>query len=232
MTTRPVAGAPRERPIIFSAGSVRAILQGRKSQTRRLVTGEALNWLAPGMFIPGFVESPYNGLSRLGYRGDRLWVREVAWYDRDEIEGTGRRCFFQDPEPAREVAYRDPTSGSPVLGPIPGAYSPGRYEGAGLVRRSPIFMPRWASRILLEIVGVRIERLRSISPADVIAEGAVYLESEPLHRRWTLDPKSDLRIGTDIAAYAQAWESLHGNRSWRLDPWVWVLEFKRLEVRQ
>lgn len=67
----------RERPILFSGPMVRAILDGRKTQTRRVVKGRALEWLAPGMFAPSFVASPKNDMCHYGAVGDRLWVRET-----------------------------------------------------------------------------------------------------------------------------------------------------------
>ena len=86
----------RERPILFSGAMVRAILDNRKSQTRRVVKGTALDWLAPGMFAPSFVALPENGLSPYGYAGDRLWVRESFGY---QTIGGG----IADLDPAEQV---------------------------------------------------------------------------------------------------------------------------------
>lgn len=194
--------APRERPMIFSGASVRAILEGRKTQTRRLVGGAALD------------------LHRYGTIGDRLWVRETFGFLADPISSrTTRTIVYRATDPGG-LEFRVDGDGYPIEN-VDGSFrSPWS---------SPVFMPRAASRILLEIRGLRIERLRSISSADAIAEGAIQIPDVAPHRAWTMDPRSDLAIGTEVAAYAQGWESLHGRGSWALDPWVWVLEFARIQ---
>jgi len=132
----------RERPILFSAPMVRAILAGQKTQTRRVVKGIALDWLTPGMFTPEYTADPENGLCPYGKPGDRLWVRE-AWAR--TIVGTGTEM----------VVYREGDNRTDYGGP----WKPG------------IHMFRRDSRITLEITGVRVERLQAISEADALAEG-------------------------------------------------------------
>lgn len=187
--------APKERPILFSGPMVTAILSGQKTQTRRVIKGQALEWLAPDMFTPEFVADPENGLCPYGQPGDRLWVRE-AWavphmYDGHKPGGV--------PDTAR-VHYADAGT------------------RGGLLWRSPIFMPRWASRLTLEVVSVRVERLQDITEEDVYAEGAVTVENA--RREGTSVP---LRL------FAWLWDSINGKRpgcSWDDNPWVWVVEFK------
>lgn len=212
---------PRERPIIFGGASVRAILEGRKTQTRRLVKGEQLRMLHPDMFVPEFVASPANrDWQTYGSAGDRLWVREGFAFLADPITAaTTRTIVYRATDPAG-VEFRVDGDGYPVENRDGSFRSPWS---------SPVFMPRAASRILLEVRAVRIERLHAITPADAIAEGAIETGDPSPHRRWSMDPRSDLRIGTELAAYAQGWETLHGKGSWRRDdPWVWVIDFARI----
>jgi hypothetical protein len=120
---------------------VRAILSGAKTQTRRVVKGTALEWLAPDMFTPDFVADPANSLCPFGAPGDLLWVRE-AWA----------------PVPALDGAY-----------PHHAVYrADGRTETRW---RPSIHMPRWASRLTLRVTSVRVERLQAITEEDARAEG-------------------------------------------------------------
>jgi hypothetical protein len=115
--TRKQKGNPRmrERPILFSGEMVRAILDGSKTQTRRVVKGEALKWLAPEMFAPSFVADPANGVCPFGYAGDRLWVRETfrtyegitstSWVG-EEIEPFNDRLPLENPAPQMAIRSR------------------------------------------------------------------------------------------------------------------------------
>lgn len=202
----------RERPILFSAPMVRAILAGTKTQTRRVVMGAPEDWapMQPQVFAPTLIdrhgdEQPgpdaYGAGNEegdcwircpYGQPGDLLWVRE-AW-----------RAFaaFNSRPP------RDITSG-PVWheaqDQVP--FHPTAY---GKLRPS-IHMPRWASRITMEITGVRVERLQDISEADAVAEGVFTDPACPAYD-----------------AYRSLWESIHGPGSWDANPWVWVIEFQRV----
>ena len=188
----------KERPILFSGPMVRAILEGRKTQTRRIVkVNEAGQWvchavrscLNPEESWQRDVmasECPY------GKPVDRLWVRE-AWchYDlwRPGPNGYGRIC------------YR--ASGDEPIASFSNV-KPDRW-------RPSIHMPRWASRITLEVVSVRVERLQDISAKDAIAEGCC-------------DPTSS----TPKRAFEWLWKSINGPGSWEANPWVWVVEFRKL----
>lgn len=217
---------PIERPILFSAPMVRALLAGTKTQTRRVVKPQpdehGLN--RHGDVWPKnwkwFDSSGLDHRCPYGQPGDRLWVREAfsgprceeefapsAWYQADNI------WYWADGNPS---------------------------AGDWTKPRPSIHMPRWASRILLEIVAVRVERLNSISGSDAANEGVQVPCDEsgrPLLRLtgkvqpskfsgkhaqdWTADDY--LRF-----EYAELWESINGPGSWSANPFVWVVEFRRV----
>lgn len=200
----------RERPILFAAPMVRAVLADVKTQTRRALKPAGryrLDLAAPADGGPS--RCPY------GKSGELLWVRE-AW---DFIpEG--------DPGTPNCAGIRYWADGGYELRSPPSDFNPMLY-GKERVRPS-IHMPRWASRITLEIIGVRVERLQDISEADAIAEG---IQRWPLGFRVDVSgaPKHESRTFERAqAAYRWLWQSINGAGSWDLNPWVWVLQFKRL----
>ena len=186
----------KERPILFSAPMVRAILGGRKTQTRRVVkcdgidlAGPCGNRLTGDTFLAGRDWVGNHAILRCPYgeRGDRLWVRET-WA---------------------------PMPGGPITAQNGVIY---RADSDSIwTWRPSIHMPRWASRITLEITAIRVERLQDISAEDCIAEGI----STQLREH---DAICDLQ-----SKYKALWQSIHGPGSWEANPFVWVLEFKRLE---
>ncbi len=188
----------RERQILFKAPMVRAILEGWKTQTRRVVKPQPVGnadvqfRVAAAVTLDGGkqLHCPY------GQPGDRLWVRETHYILDDD-----RVIYMATP-------------------PVDGHWEGGAW-------RPSIHMPRWASRILLEVTAVRVERLQGISEADAKAEG-VYADAA-CNGMYTADgntytTKQDGAAG----AYAELWESIHGDASWDANPWVWVVEFKKL----
>lgn len=199
----------KERPIIFSGPMVKAILVEQKTMTRRVVRGKALEWLQPGMFSPAFVANPENGMCPYGSPGDRLWVRETwaahEYYDgrppRDIPEGVTIECAV---EPHGVITQGD--DHRPIK------------EGERGKWRPSIFMPRWASRITLEITGVRVERLQDISHEDALAEGAKDEDAGSYGF-----PVTSYAIGN----FRLLWDSINAKRgySWESNPWVWVIEF-------
>jgi len=194
----------KERPIIFSESMVRAILDERKTMTRRVIKPQPgnVNHYEKGFvneawqsgFVP--VKCPY------GVPGDLLWVREWHKFESDEL---GKWIKYVD-------NFRLSFRGDEI------SVANANPEFMWNRCRPAIFLPRWASRITLEIVDVRVERLQEISEEDVKAEGV------------PLGECSD-----DLPCHAQGfielWESINFKRGfgWELNPWVWVIEFKRIK---
>lgn len=218
----------KERPILFSAPMVRAILSGAKTQTRRVVKFPAWMQDADGGQSPeiphqfdgyqdmipvtaGHVESycrcPY------GKPGQRLWVRE-----------TWAPVSTFDPSPETGAFYRADYLDDPH-GPD-GEKSPeGRYR----TWKPSIYMPRWASRIDIEITGVRVERLQEISPEDAIAEGCCPSQGSGFDDADTLRRAAEIVGGPyPRGVFADLWQSINGPDSWAANPWVWVIEFRRI----
>ncbi|MFK0309690.1 hypothetical protein ACIQUF_00455 [Pseudomonas sp. NPDC090233] len=205
----------KERPILFSASMVRAILEGRKTVTRRA----AKNVVEAPHFRSGWKATLPKGsgaiditsdtaqlakASPYGRPGDRLWVRE-AWLADAQLD---------------LIVPRDLSQGEPILYPADGSV---RQTGCAMVSqgrgRPSIHMPRWASRILLEITDVRVERLQDISEEQAEAEGVGFLRRSP-------DADETL---TAAQLFECLWSSINGDESWSGNPWVWVVEFKRIE---
>ncbi|WP_438029109.1 hypothetical protein [Sorangium sp. So ce233] len=218
----------KERSINFSGPEVRALLDGRKTQARRLVHPN-MQWVPhlhtarqPDGVRSFYVSSPDGtGLPlRLthapAYPGERLWVRE-AWA-LEELGEDGQRLVWRIDRAARWVA-----DGETIH------YLESDYEPA--CWRSPLFMPRWASRITLEVTSVRVQRLQSISEEDARAEGVVpVFERYPAMGRDQRTTTGDLMAAAPHrAAFAMLWDEINGDRaSWLDNPWTWVLEFKRV----
>ena len=212
----------RERPILFSDAMVRAILAGTKTQTRRVIAG------ARGAFwdhrsYTGTVER--DGVVRFregsegtnvhgspevrcpyGAVGDQLWVRE-AW-----------RACVEEPEidlRADQRSLRRPMHGDDEW------WARWRARSAGGRWQPSIYMPRWASRLTLDVTSVRVQRLLSISEEDARAEGV-----EPHEYAYCAE---DARYRM---SFARLWDSINGERAgcaWKANPWVWVVGF---EVRR
>lgn len=199
----------KERPILFSAPMVRALLAGTKTQTRRAVkpqprilAGELLCWKDDAL-----TDDQMGKRCPYGQPGDRLWVRE-AWLD---LQGTGIERVTGDP--SRYAYAADTPSGS---------HGDECRKTYGLKWRPSIHMPRAASRITLEITGVRVERLQDISEADAQAEGCSLEFMTP-----TGDDSGSAIYGP--GGYLELWESINGARSWEANSWVWVIEFRRMK---
>ncbi|MFW4927893.1 hypothetical protein ACOAO8_21415 [Pseudomonas aeruginosa] len=208
------AEKPRERPILFNDQMVRAILEGRKTVTRRVVKPQP-------DFLGSMVDpnTPFKTLDAglharitcpYGEPGDRLWVRE-AWAADAQVDA---------------IAPSDLSQGEPIWYPADLSV---RQTGCSMISkgrvRPSIHMPRWACRILLEITAVRVERLQDISEEQALAEG---VRGEPCdHARQAC---ADIGCWGDTAkgAFGFLWESLNGEGSWAANPWVWVVEFKRV----
>jgi len=206
-----------ERPILFSGPMVRAVLAGTKTQTRRVVKGMALEWLQPGMFTPDFVADPGNALCPYGQPGDRLWVRE-SWMPDPPIDDTWASTQWAG---CREGKI----AGVPERFRHPHFCNYAADWLHGPVRWTPsIHMPRWASRILLEVTEVRVERLQDICADDAWDEGTATwaAENPPRAPNGTVDKFNNI-----LLAYAALWESINGAGSWDANPWVWAVTFFR-----
>lgn len=195
----------KARPMLMSAPMVRAILAGNKTQTRRVVKPQPqrVDGGVPFGDAPDWAHAePGCAVMRCPYGkpGDRLWVRET-W-------NTSANVLPPISEPYIYAADLGPTGVS-------------RWAASW---KPSIHMPRAASRITLEVTGVRVERVQDISVADAIAEG---VNIHPDHHS-----KPRESIYSPVQAYRDLWESINGTGSWEANPWVWVVEFKRLEVQQ
>lgn len=221
----------RERPILFSAPMVRALLAGTKTQTRRVVKEPISGWLnnangshkvLDGQVFNYSFDEPL-GTCPYGQPGDRLWVRESFWGC--DAPGWGDQpCVVYDDEwHGKEYRPAEVRPWARKFGRIPS-----------------IHMPRDSSRITLEITGVRVERLHKISEADAIAEG-IPEESEPCEQcgdcGWLCiggEPQQCNAPGCGdgaIDGYRALWEQINGAGSWKANPWVWVVEFRVLHPR-
>ncbi len=194
-----------ERGMIFNAEMVRAILDGRKTQTRRPVKfpvhDKNLGCELAGNELAGELSAGNYLSSAFGKPGDRIWVRET-W---NKYGGL--------------LTYR---ADHDWIGDM-------RKEKVCTAKWVPsIHMPRWASRILLEITDVRVERLNAISEEDATAEGVPPAGSLlPDYPGTFLTPKGD--FATAKVAFQRLWESIYGEESWKANGWVWVISFKRVE---
>lgn len=241
-----------ERPILFSGRLVRAILEGRKSQTRRVIqpqpeeaTSDGLighpklaGYFAPHVFghcMAKLADCPY------GRPGDRLWVRET-WALGNPLS---------DGSQSQRVAYRadgrwgawcgDGEGGrlflphGYVAGHAPAASARdarGNWVGLGAFGdrwRPSIHMPRWASRIDLEVTGIRVERLADITEEDAKAEGV----AEPAIAGRLYPSGRAAPIRSYVRAFADLWDGINAKRGfgWAANPWLWVVDFKVAEVR-
>lgn len=194
------SGIMKERGMIFNGEMVRAILDGRKTQTRRPVKfpvhDKNLGCELAGNELAGELSAGNYLNSAFGRPGDRIWVRET-WADAGASAPDLKLYRANYPE-----------------------HVPSIYENvppAKEIRWTPsIHMPRTASRILLEITGVRVERLQSITLGDICKEVGCGLY--------------DFRPATHgFQAWEELWKSIYGAESWNANPWVWVIEFKRVE---
>ncbi|MGP2911158.1 hypothetical protein ACTVKE_14735 [Serratia marcescens] len=208
----------KERPVILNSEMVRAILDGRKTQTRRVIAvqpesnqfgllriSDSTKHSDIGKYH--WAESNATGTHQrsalfscpFGQVGDRLWVRETFM----DLTGTGIEATTGKFE---GFAYRADTPA--------GSYGDEVRKEYGLKWAPSLHMPRKACRILLEITAVRVERLNDISDGDAISEGCSI---------------SDMKSGDCVAdVFARLWSSIYGVDSWNANPWVWVIEFRRM----
>ena len=207
----------KERPILCSGHEVRAILDGRKTQTRRIVkpqpsehvTGGTYNWNGPLPFMNMPIDCILDACP-YGQPGDRLWVKESGWIAKSK------------------TAFIHTVGNENIAAPT----SPG---GTPYRRCPAVHMPRWVSRITLEITAIRVERLQDITEEDAIAEGIERQAGGFVD--YTVKSRS-YNQPTAKASYSTLWDSTNAKSTaaairgdahpWESNPWVWVIEFKRL----
>jgi hypothetical protein len=223
--------AMKERPIIFSAPMVRAILDGSKTQTRRKVafprTRESFvledhgnGWWpyqsddGESSLCDDGCEHPYR--CPYGQPGDRLWVREAWRHTASDLDEARR--ITQDIMSGTAVDYRA-TYIQTCMRELGFTQADAEMADDFETWRPSIHMPRWASRITLEVTSIRVERLQDISVHDAMAEGVA--ETAPNLRG--LEPCMEWRYG-----FEDLWRSINGPGSWDANPWVWCIEFRRL----
>ena len=242
----------KERGMIFNAEMVRAILDGRKTQTRRPIKWKQTRFTEIGEREDGS-KWPWSEDAEhacdfwhpcpFGAVGDRIWVREAYRFPAslDDVSPTGVG------EMAVATGYRKPWA--PTFYEFTGTFSDGwkgfetppKVSDAGKLRPS-IHMPRWASRILLEITGVRVERLNAISEEDAQREGVHtevwdqtvvarnYAARDKFFQFWSEDMPHYVEMNQLYrSSFISLWESIYGAENWLANPWVWVIEFKRVE---
>jgi len=199
----------KQKPILFSTEMVRAIIEGRKTQTRRVIKPQPPKGLKPYQGYPGVIDCrPYQP-------GCILWVRET-WAD---LHGMG---FGNDPRTDKpfQFAY--------AADIIPGSDGDRIRKEYGIKWKPSIYMPRKAARLFLRAKNVRVERLQDISEEDAIAEGIHWTKEGPLHAHY-LDNKLDAWLKwLAKEAFASLWNSINAKRGygWETNPWVWVIEFE------
>lgn len=227
----------KERPIIFNDEMVRALLAGRKTQTRRVVKPQPDSLCDKvlrevlGHDVWWKFRYSFNKKCPYGVPGDRLWVREVFTL-----------------ESSQEVSYDPPhKDGRPILhvdggvdcgtwweqphyratDPEPELVVEGR-DGPGCRWSSPFYLPRWASRILLEVTGVQVERVQEITEKDAVAEGVdIGVLSDAIV--WKAE---DRNFKDALSAFRFLWDSINKDkpgRSWAENPWVWAITFKVIQ---
>ena len=218
----------KERPILFSGAMVRALLDGSKTQTRRAVKLQVQHddsWVGGWKIVHKRVTQALLTFNQLGGKplgsdaaicpygqpGDRLWVRET-WLEDPEDDGTWAYTQYVG------------CKGSP-LSDIPRKFQKPEHciyregwDGSDLRWRPSIHMPRWASRILLEVVSVRVERLQDIGVEEIEAEGVVTSDADIMRHG----------CRARVIDFSRLWDSINGAGAWSANPWVWVVEFKRV----
>lgn len=218
----------KERPILFSGPMVRAILEGRKTQTRRIVkdqdrfrsyeertTDDGCFFITFDGYHGGGGESCTRAMLAERYcphgkLGDRLWVRETFC---QKVDDAGYFIYNADGN-LDPTCYHYAADGIHVLKSDGDGGIAYRKDGSEASPwKSSMFMPRFASRILLEIVNVRVERLNEISNEDAETEG--------------VDPSEDRAVGS-VGMFSVLWEQIHGDGTWAANPWVWVITFKKV----
>lgn len=228
----------KERPILFSAPMVRALLDGSKTQTRRIVKPQpvelpdfnrgGLSINVGGAKYQTFSPEMYRHRCPYGQAGDLLWVRETWRHTASSLDEA--RAITEDIMSGSAVDWRADYVERLIK---TGEFTREDAEVSSDFEtwKPSIHMPRWASRILLEIVRVRVELLQGISEEDALTEGIESLTYGGLttFRNYALtDDEAEVSpmLESTIESYRTLWESINGAGSWNANPWVLVVEFK------
>lgn len=215
----------KTRPILFSSPMVKAILAGRKTQTRRIIKPQPVAGVRHSPFSPTGLEDGHGRAikMRYGLPGDRLIVKEDAWmYCERRPNGftaKGRQKWLYVPLREAGVFYCADKPDKPVIGVV----HPDTGNHWGWRKKLGRFLPSWASRITLEIDEVRVERVQMISEEDAAAEGFVagygpQFETHGMPGLYTARER-----------FKFLWHSLNGIESWGLNDWVYVIKFVRVK---
>jgi hypothetical protein len=228
-----------DRPILFSAEMVRAILYGRKTQTRRAIKpqptilakgyedidqlGTAKDRIGPLLFCP----KP----CKYGAFGDALWVRETFcahWGAPPHGAPQSYRIVTGDELPPIEQQNGD------FYQPVPSDIMTIWYEAEGnkpfhMKWKPSIHMPQWASRITLRITDIRVERLQDISEEDAIAEGVALERYVPVSDSAGKHSSGEAEPTDPVEEYRDLWNKINGPGAWEANPWVWVISFERVK---
>lgn len=190
----------KQRPILFSTPMVQAILEGRKTQTRRIVKPQPIVGLE-NIKDDIFFDTHTSGIEQKVFKcpygkiGDVLWVRETF------LENDGE-YYFKASMDDSDNKY------------LSGSWKPS------------IHMPKIAARIYLKITNVRVEKLQDISEQDSVNEG---VEESSIDKGWYKNYVNNLLTKNAIRSFFSLWESINGNKSLDNNPWVWLIEFERIE---
>lgn len=192
-----------ERPILFNTDMVKAILEGRKTQTRRILKPQPTNINPEYLYAIDETKQPFKEINQPYSKGDTLWVRET-WGDYDgEVRYYLYRADYQDGAKTFEWSERD-EFGEEIICDLP------KWHPS-------IHMPRDAARIFLKVTDVRVERLQKITEDGAAKEGFISNQIST----WEHSPFS-----TAIERFKSTWDSIYNN--WQENPWVWVIGFERM----
>ncbi|MDE4610613.1 hypothetical protein PXW50_23805 [Klebsiella pneumoniae] len=230
----------KERGMIFNGEMVRAILDGRKTQTRRPVKfpvhDKNLGCELAGNELAGELSAGNYLNSAFGKPGDRIWVRETWGVVSHAFSDDGLMIDWVPDRPAtaiHEMPFGNGYYSGYAIYAADGDFTWGDddgYEDGRSCWKPSIHMPRVASRILLEIIDVRVERLNAISEEDAMREG---IDTDRLaESQDNYDCIADHNMTgrpTAKGYFSDLWQSIYGEESWKANPWVWVIEFKRVE---
>lgn len=213
-----VTGSPKFIPILFSTPMVQAVLDGRKTQTRRVIKKQPdlkrHRQIKRAVILDGKSRETWiydDGVSLrqdsvkcpYGQPGDVLWVRETF---------VSYNVPVKHPK-VDEIEYEYKADETPVKF----RWKPG------------IHMPKAACRIFLKVKSVRVERLQDISETDAIDEGIEREPGLPFVVRWKDYLNTDEELEFPESSFSTLWKSINGSESWDANPWVWVIEFERIE---